>query len=230
MSAKSESAAPDGTSDGKPRRRWLKIALLAVAVAAALVVGPYVWVQASAEEYTVADVPAVPAALVLGAGLHADGSPKPYLAARLRVAAELYARGKVRAILVSGDHGTVDHDEVAAMTSWLEDNGVPRHKIAGDHAGFDTNDSCHRANRIFGLDQAIVITQHYHLPRAVFLCRNAGIETYGVGAEAIGGAITWYRLREVAASAKAAFDIVTGAEPRFLGRYETSLDEAIAAE
>lgn len=212
------------------RRRGFRLTLIAVLVAAALFVGPYAWVQLTTDEHTVADVPSAPVALVLGAGLNPDGTPRPYLADRLAVAADLYRTGKIKAVLVSGDHGTTEHDEVAAMTRWLVDEGVPERKVVSDHAGFDTNDSCIRSNRIFGVTEAIVITQDYALPRAIYLCRRAGIETNGIGAPAIGGSIGWYRFREVPASAKAVLDVIFGAQPRFLGGYEPALDEAVTSE
>ena len=145
--------------------------------------GPYLWIRfaTTGRVHPVAEAPDAPVAIVLGAGLRADGSPKPYLRIRLEDTLRLYEDGKVRAILVSGDHGQVDYDEVAAMTSWLVEHGVPAGKVVADHAGFDTYDSCVRAHEIFGVRAALVVTQEFHVRRAVFLCRAAGIDAAGVG-------------------------------------------------
>lgn len=132
------------------------------------------------------------------------------------------------AIPVSGDHGRVECDEVAAMTTWLTDRGVPREKVVADHAGFDTWDSCVRAHEIFGVDRAIVVTQDYPARRAVYLCREAGIDAVAVGSPEVGGANPAYHAREVLATGKAVLDGVFEPDPRFLGQYEPSLDHALA--
>lgn len=213
-----------------PRKRWTRVLLAVMVFGLALTIAPYTWVQAAGDDYTTDDVPGAPVALVLGAGINADGTPKPYLRVRLEAAQQLYDAGKVEAILVSGDHGTHEHDEVEAMTTWLVENGVPAAKVVGDHAGFDTNDSCLRAAKIFGVDEAIVITQDFALARAVFLCEHAGITTYGLGVPPTDRKDRAYRIREVPASLKASFDVIVGTDPKYLGRYERSLDEALAAE
>lgn len=193
--------------------------------------GPWLWVRVTTAGavYSVADVPPAPVAIVLGAGLTDDGTPKPYLAARLENGLRLYTEGKVSAILVSGDHGRVEYDEVAAMTTWLTGRGVPPAKVVADHAGFDTWDSCVRAHEIFGVDRAIVVTQDYHARRAVYLCQEAGIDAVAVGSPEIGGLNPVYHAREVLATGKAVLDGVFEPDPRFLGRYETALDQALAS-
>jgi vancomycin permeability regulator SanA len=192
--------------------------------------GPYLWIRfaTAGKIHTVADAPATPVAIVLGAGLKTDGSPKLYLRIRLEDTLRLYQDGKIRAILVSGDHGQVSYDEVAAMTSWLVDRGVPADKVVADHAGFDTYDSCVRAYEIFGVRAALVVTQDFHVRRAVYLCREAGIDAVGVGSRAPGDDIR-YQVREVPAAIKATLDVVVGAAPRYLGKYETGVDEALSA-
>lgn len=211
-------------------RRWVKIGL-GVLLGLALLVGagPYVWIRCATagKIHTAADAPAAPVAIVLGAGLNADGSPKPYLRARLEDARRLFQDGKIRAILVSGDHGRADYDEVAAMTSWLVEHGVPARKVVADHAGFDTYDSCVRAYEIFGVRTALVVTQEFHVRRAVFLCREAGIDAAGVGSPAPDDD-TRYQVREVPAAIKATLDVVVDARPRYLGAYETGVDEALS--
>jgi vancomycin permeability regulator SanA len=190
--------------------------------------GPYLWIRfaTAGKIHTVADAPPEPVAIVLGAGLNADGSPKPYLRVRLEDTLTLFHDGRIRAILVSGDHGQVDYDEVAAMTSWLVDRGVPADKVVADHAGFDTYDSCVRARKIFGVRAALVVTQEFHVRRAVFLCREAGIDAAGVGSAAPDNDAR-YQLREVPAATKATFDVLVGARPKYLGEYETGVDAAL---
>ena len=212
-------------------KRWVRVGL-GVLVGLVLLVGagPYLWIRVATagKIHTVADAPATPVAIVLGAGLKTDGSPKLYLRIRLEDTLRLYQDGKIRAILVSGDHGRVDYDEVAAMTAWLVDRGVPADKVVADHAGFDTYDSCVRAREIFGVRAALVVTQEFHVRRAVFLCREAGIDAAGIGSSAPGDD-TRYQVREVPAAIKATFDVVVGADPRYLGSYETGVDEALRA-
>jgi vancomycin permeability regulator SanA len=123
-----------------------------------------------------------------------------------------------------------DYDEPDAMLRWLVDRNVPPQKVVLDHAGFDTYDSCARANRIFGVRQAIVVTQTYHLPRAVMLCRRLGLDATGVGDDTV----KRYRrpwlnssTREHGACVKAVFDVVSGRDPVHLGRRETGVDDAL---
>lgn len=212
-------------------RRRVRVGLCVLIVLGVLAgAGPYLWIRfaTTGRVHPVAEAPDAPVAIVLGAGLRADGSPKPYLRIRLEDTLRLYEDGKVRAILVSGDHGQVDYDEVAAMTSWLVEHGVPAGKVVADHAGFDTYDSCVRAHEIFGVRAALVVTQEFHVRRAVFLCRAAGIDAAGVGSAAPDDD-TRYQVREVPAAIKATFDVVVGADPKYLGRYETGVDEALRA-
>ncbi|MFI5910740.1 vancomycin high temperature exclusion protein [Dactylosporangium sp. NPDC051541] len=206
---------------------------VAVAVAGGLMTAEAsMWLQSAAHDhvYSVDDVPAAPVALVLGAQVYDDGSPSPFLAARLEIARQLYAAGKVKAILVSGDHMDWGYDEPGAMWLWLNARGVPAGRIIEDHAGFDTYDSCARAKRIFGVDRLIVVSQAFHVPRAVALCRHLGIHADGVGdrtMEQFHGPWWQASLREYGAADKAAFDVLSGRDPVFLGRTETSVEDAL---
>ncbi|NJP25178.1 hypothetical protein FLW53_13345 [Microbispora sp. SCL1-1] len=199
----------------------------------------WAWLASSAHRVTaepgagwVAEVPAMPAALVLGAGV-VNGKPSPMLAARLGIAAELYRTGKVRALLLSGDNSRKDYDEPSVMHDYLIAHGVPAQKIVLDYAGFDTWDSCVRAKEIFDASRLVVVTQEFHLPRAVALCRAAGIDAFGVGDDS---SRDWpvetvaYAVREFPASAKALLDsLVLHSSPQFLGRRETALDRALTS-
>ncbi|GIG02616.1 SanA/YdcF family protein [Catellatospora citrea] len=230
-------AEPSGsTAPARGRRRWWRVTrrvvLLSVLAGLLALVGSIGWVrwQASGHVYAIEDVPEAPVALVLGAQVHDNGSPSGFLEARLDIARRLYETGKVRAVLVSGDHGQWTYDEPDAMRQWLIDRGVPDRKVVADHAGFDTYDSCQRAVRVFGVRQLIVVTQSYHIDRAVALCRDAGIDAAGVGddtARRFGSFWTKAVVREQGACVKAMLDVVTGRDPVFLGRHETGVEDAL---
>ena len=221
----------DDDQPAHPRRRRRRLALLVAALVVLVLAAPLVVVQAVGRSHTraIADVPDTPVALVLGAGLRPDGSPSTYLRRRLDAARSLYDRGTVRVILVSGDNGTVQHDEPTAMRDYLVANGVPSHKVVLDYAGFDTHDSCVRAHQVFGVDAAVIVTQDYHLPRAVFSCTAAGMDVTGVGVSSASvtreQALTW-RLREIPASYKAAWDALVGRPPVY-GGHETGVQDAL---
>jgi vancomycin permeability regulator SanA len=176
-----------------------------------------------------ADVPRTDVAVVFGAGLW-DGEPSPYLAHRLDAAAELYRAGRIEVVLVTGDNSREEYDEPDAMRSYLTRQGVPDARIVSDYAGFDTWDSCVRAKKIFGVDRAVLISQDFHIRRAVALCRAAGVTPYGVGVAEPRGA-TWYYggVREVVAAGKAAWDAVVEPDPRFLGAREPGVARALAS-
>ncbi|MFE6620108.1 vancomycin high temperature exclusion protein [Streptomyces sp. NPDC008086] len=179
---------------------------------------------------TTEDVPRTDVAVVFGAGLWA-GEPSPYLAHRLDAAAKLYRAGRIEVVLVTGDNSRKDYDEPDAMRTYLTRHGVPDSRIVSDYAGFDTWDSCVRAKKIFGVDEAVLISQGFHIRRAVALCQEAGVKSYGVGVDAKHDA-TWYYggAREVFAAGKAALDAVFEPDPRFLGPRETGVTNALAAE
>jgi vancomycin permeability regulator SanA len=217
-------------------RPWLRRGLRAgftVGVVGALLLAISLWWidrAARGHLYTAETVPAAPVALVLGAQVDSDGSPSPYLAARLELAKRLYDTGKVKVLLVSGDFSQPDYDEPDTMHSWLVIHGVPAKRVVTDYAGFDTYDSCARAIRIFGVHQAIIVTQTYHLPRAVALCRHLGIDATGVGDDSVKvDRLDWWRsgLREYGACVKASVDEAAGRDPIFLGRHETGVEDAL---
>lgn len=202
-------------------------------LAGAAVLASVGWVRATASGHTYADrdlarVPATPVALVLGAQVYPSGSPSPFLAARLDLAKRLYDAGLVEVVLVSGDHLAPEHDEPEAMRRYLVDAGVPAAKVVTDEAGFDTYDSCSRAQRIYGVDRLTVVTQGYHLPRAVATCRALGLDAVGVGDESVRGSRAWRRgaLRDQVACVKTVVDVVTRRDP-VLGEPETSVDRAL---
>lgn len=123
------------------------------------------------------------AAIVFGAGLQRDGTPSPVLKDRVITAVQLYQEGKVEKLLMSGDNRFADYNEPAAMRDYAVGLGVPADAIVLDFAGRRTYDTCYRAKHIFGLDQALLVTQNYHLPRAIFTCQGLGLEVNGVKAD-----------------------------------------------
>jgi len=214
------------------RRRLLVVAAVALVTGTATVLSCVWYVDRGAHGhiYSADDVPAAPVALVLGALVDADGTPSAFLTARLELAKRLYDTGKVRVLLVSGDHSRPDYDEPDTMRAWLVAHGVPERVVVVDYAGFDTYDSCARANRIFGVRQAVVVTQTYHVDRAVTLCRHLGIDATGVGDDSVRSRwFSWWRasIRERGACVKAVLDIATGPDPKFLGPQENGVRDAL---
>jgi SanA protein len=122
-------------------------------------------------------------AIVFGAGLQRDGTPSPVLKDRVAAAAQLYFAGKVEKLLMSGDNRFVDYNEPGAMQAYAVSLGVPEGDIVLDYAGRRTYDTCYRAYHIFGVDEAILVTQRYHLPRALFTCNGIGLKSTGVAAD-----------------------------------------------
>lgn len=214
------------------RRRWVMVCT-AVLLGVALV-APIGWLHLTTapDRYTLADAPERPVALVLGAGVTPEGEPTRLLERRLEAAAELYWSGRVEALLVSGDNSQEHYNETEVMFDYLVAAGVPAVKIARDYAGLSTWESCVRAREIFGVESATVVTQTFHLPRAVALCRTAGLEVVGVGDPAWDDrapAMLYGYAREVPASVKALFDMAVRPKPTFLGPRETAVDEALDA-
>jgi vancomycin permeability regulator SanA len=206
----------------------------ALATAIAIIAGSFcsLWVRAEAfgHVYDESSVPPAPVAIVLGAQVYADNEPSPFLAARLDIAKRLLDEGKVKAILVSGDHSRWNYDEPGSMQVYLVARGVPAAQVVLDYAGFDTYDSCARAKRVFGVRKAIVVTQSYHIDRAVTLCRGQGIDASGVGDDSVRvytGPWAHSYVREQGAIVKAAVDTMSGRDPVFLGRHEPGVDDAL---
>lgn len=211
------------------RRAVLLSALFALLSVVALVSALWVDTQARSSLRTVADVPPAPVAVVFGAGLW-DGEPSPYLAHRLDAAAQLYTAGRVQVVLVTGDNSRTDHDEPTAMRTYLVRHGVPDHRIVSDFAGFDTWDSCVRAKEIFGVDDAVLISQDFHIRRAVALCRAAGVTGSGVGVAEPRDSVWFYgTARENAAAGKALLDAIVRPGPHFLGPADPGVTRALAS-
>lgn len=149
-------------------------------------------------------------AIVFGAGLYRDGTPMPVLADRVQTAVDLYKSGAVRKLLLSGDNRFPEYNEPEGMRALAVELGVPETDIVLDFAGRSTYDTCYRARSVFGVRKAILVSQAFHLPRAVYLCDQMGIESIGVNADRrtyrFSSVIEW-NLREVAADAVALLEV-----------------------
>ena len=156
-----------------------------------------------------ADAKPQPVAIVFGAGLKRDGTPSDALMDRLMVAAELYQQKKVQRILVSGDNRFEGYSEPEAMKMALVDGlDVPSDVVHADYAGRRTYDTCIRAHDLWGIDHAILVSQDFHLPRALWTCRRLGVESQGVSASLRPYIMSgWYKQREWLARYKAFIDI-----------------------
>lgn len=165
---------------------------------------------------TVEGFPHVDAAIVLGAAILPDGTISQVFKDRADTATLLYAQGYADSILVSGDDGTTTHNEVNPAREYLIGRGVPSEAIFLDHAGFDTYSSMYRAREIFLVRSAVITTQPFHLPRAVFIARRLGIEAYGFPADQHHYGIK-NNLRELLADVKAVGNILFYRKPKYLG-------------
>ena len=132
--------------------------------------------------YTLEEAPTGRVAIVFGAGLRRDGTPTAILRDRVETAATLYFDGKVEKILMSGDNRFDYYNEPVSMQQYAISLGVPADAIAMDYAGRRTYDTCYRAKAIFGVEDALLVSQEFHLPRALFLCNMLGMEAAGVEA------------------------------------------------
>ncbi len=158
------------------------------------------------------------AILVLGALVFPDGRPSAMVQDRLDTAYDLYQAGKAPKILLTGDHGQVEYDEVNAMRRYLEAKGVPGADIFMDHAGFDTYDSMYRARDVFQARRVLVVTQRFHLPRALWIADRLGLTPQGVIADRQRYLREeFYEWREMAARIKAFGEVVVHRKPVYLG-------------
>ena len=209
---------------GEKKRRGRKILLLigfilVLVIAAVLIINAVV-LNAGERIISPADAAELQAdcILVLGAGVQDDGEPSLMLRDRLLKGIELYQSGVAPKLLMSGDHGTKGYDEVNVMKNFALEMGVASSDVFMDHAGFSTYDSLYRARDIFQAERIIIVSQQYHLPRALYIAERLGAEAYGVAADDIAYAGQTYReLREVAARCKDFIQCIFLPEPALLG-------------
>ena len=204
------------------KRKLLIACLCLLLLGAALVLLPDLYIRFSARGRIVSPEAAgdfgADCVLVLGAGLLPDGSPSLMLTERICTGVELYRAGVAPKLLMSGDHGTPGHDEVNAMKDAALAAGVPSEDVFMDHAGFSTYDSMYRAVEIFGAKRAVIVTQAYHLPRALYLARCMGLEAVGVACDTQRYRGQLYRdVREILARDKDFFKGILRPAPTYLG-------------
>ena len=185
-------------------RVWFRWFVLLGLLGAILAVLPWLGMRFGARNavVSVARAPKSNAALILGAGITADKRPSMVLQRRIDVGVDLYRAGRVRKLIMSGDNSDALYDEVTVMKNAAIKSGIPPDDVLLDYAGFRTLDSCVRLRKVFGQTKAIVVSQGFHLPRSIHLCRWVGIEVVGV--EAVDDRGRSYRavstVREVSAS------------------------------
>ncbi|MBQ0078475.1 MAG: YdcF family protein [Eubacterium sp.] len=156
--------------------------------------------------------------IVLGASVKADGTPSPMLRQRLLGALQLYEAGVAPKILMTGDAGQEEYNEVKAMLAFVRYFGVPKEDVFCDYAGFSTYDSAYRAREVFQVDRAVVVTQEYHLYRALYGCQQMGIDAVGVATDQKHYVGQFGRdTREVLARFKDYVKWIKKPEPKYLG-------------
>ncbi len=156
--------------------------------------------------------------IVLGCLVRDDGTLSDMLRDRLIRGVELYKNGAAPKIIMSGDHGKVDYDEVNAMKQYAIDNGVPSEDVFMDHAGFSTYETIYRAKEVFGADKILIVTQEYHLYRTLYIAEQFGIEAYGVSADLnTYGGQSKRDVREVLARCKDFAMCIIKPEPTYIG-------------
>jgi SanA protein len=198
-------------------RALMRYSMICVLIVVAILVAVPISMREAARTHvytSVADAHRSDAVLVLGASI-VQGKPSPVLERRAARAVELYRAGKAGSILVTGDNGEEAVDEVTPVRKYLLAAGVPAEDIFLDHAGFDTYSSMYRARHIYGARSVIIVTQDFHMPRALFIARRLGLEAEGFIAEGEGTQKDY--VREVPASVKALIDVLLHRKPKYLG-------------
>lgn len=154
------------------------------------------------------EIPSSSVAIVFGAGYWPSGRPSDALADRMDTAIDLYRAGKVNKLLLTGDNRFVDYNEPAVMAEYALSQGLPQEDLVLDYAGRRTYDSCYRAGEIFGVEQATLVTQAFHLPRALYTCNRLGLEVTGIEADRRRYVqAPWFRFRETLALVRAWLDL-----------------------
>jgi len=201
---------------------WRKRLLIAAIVLLCAPVLARVYIHYSVSDRVYSDINKVPhcrVAMVLGAKVRPDGSLSVSLASRVNKAIALYKAGKCEKLLMSGDNRFKNYNEPERMRDYAVQRGVPTEDIALDYAGRRTYDSVYRARHIFGIKKMIVVTQSFHVDRAIFLCKHLGVDGYGVKANAVGD--TRASIRECPACLGALADVYLRQPHPVMGKKET---------
>lgn len=156
--------------------------------------------------------------IILGCGVKFNGQPSMMLADRLERGIDLYKQGVAPKIIMSGDHGQIEYDEVNTMKQFAIDKNIPSEDVFMDHAGFSTYESMYRAKEIFKAKSVVIVSQEYHLYRAIYIAEKLGIEAYGVNADyRLYGGEKYREAREILARVKDFFKTIFKPEPTYLG-------------
>lgn len=193
-----------------------------VGLGAAALAAPTVWTRVMAfdRNLTAGQAPARDVAIIFGAEMFPSGRPSPYLRARLDLGVRLFKDGKAKVLIVSGDDDPAHNRESTNMKKYLVGQGVPADRIVVDAYGLDTYDTCVRARDVFGVTEALLVSQRYHLHRAVATCRAVGVDAVGVGDVSVKRTSKrWdeFARREVGANLKMVWDLATARTPNLEG-------------
>jgi vancomycin permeability regulator SanA len=206
--------------------KWIEIGIIILAALVLWAPTIYANLSTRSKRYdltktSVENIPQHKVAIVFGAGISPKGEPTPYLRSRIETAVELYKAKRVHKILMSGDNSTKRHNEPVVMGNLAEKLGVPKNDIVLDYAGFNSYDSCYRAKAIFNVHDAILVSQGYHLPRAVMTCSGLGVSSIAVAARHSGRDFTTsYIMREWLSTDKAMLQLISKPNPTVLGKPE----------
>lgn len=201
------------------KKLYTAISIIALAVIIVFIINVHIVSSVKKLIYYSPDkVPPAYTALVLGAHVSKEGIPSNFLKDRLDMALELYKKGKIKRFLLSGDHGTKIYDEVNNMRYYLLEKGVDSRDIFLDHAGFDTYNSIVRAKEIFEVKEMIIVTQEFHLARALYIAQHKGLLACGIVADKENyGSLKYLQFREKIARLKAFWEVLINRSPKFLG-------------
>ena len=203
-------------------KKVLKYGIIFVIILAIIIFGINLYVTMSVSKQIIKEsdykkLSDIDCIIILGAGIWGDG-PSPMLEDRLLEGIDLYQKNVSNKIIMSGDHGKKEYDEVNIMKDFAIEKGIPSENIFMDHAGFSTYESIYRAKEIFDAKKVVIITQKYHLYRALYIAEQLGIEAYGVGADPrkyVGA--TYREIREILARNKDFIKCLFKPEPTYLG-------------
>ena len=203
-------------------KKLLKYGIIVIIIIALIVLGINLYVRISTNKQIIkendyTELSDVDCIIILGAGIWGD-KPSPMLEDRLLEGIKLYQNGASDKIIMSGDHGRKEYDEVSIMKNYAIEKGIPSENIFMDHAGFSTYESIYRAKDIFQAKKIVIVTQKYHLYRALYIANQLGLEAYGVGADPrqYVGEI-YIEIREILARDKDFIKCIFKPKPTYLG-------------
>ena len=203
----------------RKRMVWMVFIFLGITLLGIFFIDTYVKNAYQQRLYsTTTSIPQRPVGLVLGTSKRLrTGRLNPYYTARIHLAVELWKAGKVEQLILSGDNSRADYNEPADMQADLIERGIPKERLILDYAGFRTLDSVVRCKAVFGFDQIIIISQQFHIERAVFIAQHKAIDALGIAAQGIEGVYGLrVQIREKLARVKLILDLLLGVEPHFL--------------